>query len=323
MRNHKWNKLIVASLAASMLVTGCGSNSSNQKTSVMKRVTVETGEISQDSVVVAVGNEAVRYQEMRLYQYLMERQYVGVFAHKLWKYQIDQNQTLEDVAKEDIIDFVVQIKAIVGMAEDKKIKISNDDSDEALQKAEDVMEKASEDSKKRYGLTVQNLSKVFEDNILANKMFYILTDDVNTNISDEEARQMKAQIIYLSGDDVAKANKICEQAKKATNFLVFARDNSMRKQVEYQIGEDTQGIDVAVKNAALELKNQEISEVIQGDDGFYIVYCENRKDEKLTQERKESLVQEKQNSKFKKKYDKWIEKNEIQISSSFWKTFEL
>ena len=43
--------------------------------------------------------------------------------------------------------------------------------------------------KKTYSLSVQKISEIYQENFLAEKMFYVATDDADTNVSDEEARQ--------------------------------------------------------------------------------------------------------------------------------------
>ena len=40
-----------------------------------------------------------------------------------------------------------------------------------------------------YGLSVQKISEIYQENLLAEKMFYVATDEADTNVTDEEASE--------------------------------------------------------------------------------------------------------------------------------------
>lgn len=176
-------------MTISMLCNGCSSNNKGAKKRA--NVKLETGEISEDSIVMAVGNEGVRYSEMLHYRYLLQRQYEGGFSKELWDYELEEGKTIGDEAKQEIVGMITQLKVIKTEAKLEKIHLSNDEIDEALQQAEAVMSSASEEDKKTYALTVQGFSEIYQENILANKMFYIATDAVNTVVSDDMTAQEK------------------------------------------------------------------------------------------------------------------------------------
>lgn len=180
-------------VAVSMLCSGCASK--DKGTKGRSSVKLETGEIAEDSIVMAVGNEGVRYSEMLHYRYLLQRQYEGSFSKELWNYELEEGKTIGDEAKQEIVGMITQLKVIKAEAKTEKISLSNDEIDEALQQAEAVMVSVSEEDKKAYALTVQGFSEIYQENILANKMFYIATDAVNTTVSDDlSAEEKEAEI---------------------------------------------------------------------------------------------------------------------------------
>ena len=180
-------------MAVSMLCSGCASN--DKGTKKRSNVKLETGEIAEDSIVMAVGNEGVRYSEMLHYRYLLQRQYKGSFSEELWNYELEEGKTIGDEAKQEIVGMITQLKVIKTEAKAEKVRLSNDEVDEALQQAEAVMASVSEEDKKAYSLTVQGFSEIYQENILANKMFYIATDAVNTAVSEGlTAEEKEAEI---------------------------------------------------------------------------------------------------------------------------------
>ena len=63
-------------------------------------------------------------------------------------------------AKQEIVNMVTQLKVIAQAADRNEISLTNDEKDEAMQKAEKIMEKVSDSDKKKYYLSVQGLSKL-------------------------------------------------------------------------------------------------------------------------------------------------------------------
>jgi len=297
---------------------------------------LETGEVQENSVVIRVGDTAVRYREVRNYCYLLKEQYESSFGKKIWDYELGDGSTIGDEAKEEIINMITQLKVISATAESEKVTLTNDEKDEALQKAEKLMEKVTDKDKKSYHLSMQALEKIYEENALANKMFYISTDAADTEVTDEEARQVRIAYILIKEaggneaeeasdkEDVAKrAATLLKQAKKANDFLEFARENTEADSVELMIGEESTELEEEAVVAALSLKKGEISPVITGKSGYYIIYCINPMDEDATYARKEEIIEERQTSMFKKKYTEWLGEYEVDISKAFWKVFEI
>lgn len=333
----KKNRLIMTGIgiiiAASCVFSGCA-----KKKGIVR---LEKGDITENSVVMKIGNTGVKYSEVRNYCYLLKNQYEGKFGEQLWNYKLSDKATVGDEAKQEIVNMITQLKVIKETAEDEGVSLSNEEKDEAVQDAEELMAKASEEDKKNYFLSVQSLAGLYEDNILANKMFYFATDEADTDISDDEAKQISIQYIEVitNGKDqngtvinmdsatktkaLKRAEKIRKEALKAEDFQVFAEDNSDCAETQLICGRDTDKLDKKVVDAAFNLKKGDISSVIEGDSGYYIVYCVNDYDEDSTYARKEEIIEERQTSMFKDKYAEWLDGDKVSISSKFWNEFEI
>lgn len=337
MRKNKWLMTGVSlCLVISTLFTGCGGNKTNKSS-----VKLDSGKMEADSVVMGVGDEAVRYSEMMNYAYLMKRQYEGNFGNELWGYSVGENETVGDQAKQEIINMVTQLKVIQATAKKEKISLTNDEKDEALQKAEKIMEDVIEEEKQTYFLTIQGMSQIYEENILANKMFYISTDDADTQVSEEDARQIDIQYLQIltngldsSGKQIDMDETAREQARKhgeelqreatkTKDFLGLAKANSDALKQELVIGKNSEELEKPAIDAALSLQKGQVSGLIEGEQGFYVIYCVNDNDEDATQNRREEIIDERQTAMFVKKYNSWLEKCEVNISEDFWENFHL
>ncbi len=327
-------------LAASMLFSGCGKTTGTQKKTV-KSVRLETGDITQNSIVMKVGDTGVRYEEVLNYAYLLKKQYEGSFGKELWSYKIDADTSIGDKAKKEIVSMITQLKIIGENAAKQGIKLDGDEKDQALQDAEKLVKDANETDKKKYALTVQNVEGMFEDNILANKMFYVATDAADTNVTDDEAKQIKIQYLELitKGTDkngrkinmnvsekaktFSRIKGMLKEAKKAESFADYAEANTDSRTSEATIGKDTELLDKEAIDAAFSLKKGKMSNIIGGKTGYYIIYCVNDNDEDATYARKEEIINERQTKMFKDKYAEWLSESRVDISNKFWDVFTI
>ncbi len=149
-----------------------------------------SGDVSSDSVVMMVGDQQVRYSEVQAYCYFLKCQYEESFGSEIWSYPVSESETIGDQAKQEIVNMITQLKIISEEAQKRGIGLDADARDEALRQAEDLVRDASAKDKKKYVLSVQSISRIYQENALADKMFYVVTDSADTHVTDEEARQV-------------------------------------------------------------------------------------------------------------------------------------
>ena len=320
-------------MSLSLTLAGCGFKKEEAK--------LDTGEISANSVVMLVGDEQVRFSEVADYCYFLKCQYESSFGSDLWNYQVEESETIGDQAKQEIVNMITQLKIISAQAQKQGVTLTADEEDEAARQAEDLVGAASGEDKKKYSLNVQEISEIYQENALANKMFYVATDDVDTDISDEEARQVKLQVIQVktagqdeNGNTVPadsatikaakkRADKLYEQAQDTEDFLALAQKSSDSTRYEFTVGSDSEELEQAVITAAFSLTTGEISQVVEGEQGYYIVYCVDEMDEEATQAKKEEIISQRQTKAFTEKYAQWMQDMKVDINQSFWNDFSI
>jgi len=185
-------RLFCILLASVMVLPGC-----SKTNGIKKKAKLETGSIKDTSIVIKAGDTGVKYSEGRNYCYLLKCQYEASFGSKLWKYKINKDTTIGDEAKQEIVNVITQLKVIRKTADEMKVTLTSDEKDEAMRYAEEIVGSASAKDKEEYCLGIQGMAGLYEDNILAEKMFYIATDEADTVVTDEEARQADIQYIEI------------------------------------------------------------------------------------------------------------------------------
>ena len=110
-------------------------------------------------------------------------------------------------------------------------------------------------------------------------MFYVATDDADTNVNDDEAKQIKISYIELitKGTDkngrkvnmnaagkaktYKRMKEMLKEAKKADNFSDYAAVNTESRQSEVTIGKDTKLLDKEAVDAAFSLKKGKMTKM--------------------------------------------------------------
>lgn len=287
---NKWLLGMVTALTAAVLVTGCSLGK--------KSTSMESGDASGGSVVMMVGDQQVRRSEVLAYSYFLKCQYEDSFGKELWSYRISENETIGDQAKQEIVNMITQLKIISAVAEEQGVSLSMDEQDEALQQAESLVRNASAEDKEAYALTVQEISQVYQENALANKMFYVATDDADINVSDEEARQ-------------AVLESMQEEAGSGSG----AAGNDGANSEESENGSDEAG------NTGADSEESESSSDAADNAGDSTADREISED--AISQAKEQIIQERQSEMFIKKYNQWLQDKTVDINQNFWNEFSL
>ncbi len=334
MKNTVYKKVVFAAVMFLILLTftACGRDDDTEKIG---------GNIKElaEGVLMVVGNESVTYEEAFAYIYMLKQQYEPAMGEDIWDFQVEEGVSFETYAKDRIVDELTQVKIICQQGARMDIELDEDELQEAKNMAERFMETVSEEDAAEYRLTEEMMAGIYEDHILAEKVYEIVANEVDTNISDEEAKQITVQYLMVmtkgtdeNGNKVDMNEEEKRQAKKEakalykealeldTSFYSFADANSDVDEVEITFGKTDMPEDFG--DAAMQLKSEEISQLITGTNGYYIIYCVSDYDEDATLAKKEEIIAERQDELFRQKYTEWSEKYKLVISTAVWNEIE-
>lgn len=335
MRRRICIRTMAVLLACGMAVTAAGCSGPSSKTGgnagrVEKAEKVEKRKLESDSVVVSVGDETATYRELLVYMYILKTRYQDVFGDQVWSYKVDGERTMRSVAIEQVVNMITEMKVISRRAADLGIEISNDEREDIRQFAQTLLDKADKADVDSYMLDVDTITDVYCENETANKVYDACINGIATNISDEDAKQITVQYIYLqtsgknqSGVDVvlsqeavearrAEAKALRRSAKKAADFKAFAQANTEADEAQITFGKGD--MSEAFTNAAMALMPGQLSPVVEAPEGFYIIYCVSSNEPELTVKKREELIAEAQKANFESQYREWAAGYEVEVS---------
>lgn len=314
--------MISAIMCVSLMACG-GGEEPEETTSTEKAVSVSNNDLDSESVVISVGKTTIKYNEYQTYFYLMKNPYEGVLGEEIWNYSKadSEGRTLGQEAVEAVLRLIIQVKVICKEAAIQKVTLGTDEKEQASHNAKAVYDSLSDRVKEENGIDRGTLTRIFEENKLAQKMYNIEIGKVSADLTAEQIKAARVQLIYLKADDAnraevkEKAEQFRQSVKGAGNsFYMVAKNNTESDEVEVLVG----GSDKRTKLAktVLGMKKGAVSPVIEEKDGIYLAYCVQTDSKELETQYRNQVIMEKQTQAFQQAYSTWSDQFEVKVSKA-------
>lgn len=332
-------------LLSSMMVFAVGCSKTNDKKNNGANTKQESEEKGRTEVnnklfekeVVSVGDKKVLYSEAMAYFKSFQAQVEMQYGPDMWSIDFGSGQTFEELAKQDIMNMMVQNKIISQKADKFNVSISEDEEAEIKENTTKFLEGINEEDKAAYGITEEIVSNIFRDELLKQKVYEAATLDVDTEVSDNEAKQVTIQHLLIKnfktdeqGKDVEytaeekeaahkKAEKLLKEAKETDDFKKLAEANTEDRNVEYTFGK--REMVKEFEEAAFSMKPGQVSDIVETEYGYHILYCVNDFNKDATQAKKEEIIAERQAEVFQKLYEEWQKEVKVKVNDEVWDSF--
>ena len=333
-------KLLVLLLVLMLLLTaGCGKDGDSPKE-------LPTSDGFTNDVVMKIGTSEVSYKEANIYLMSMREEVEALYGSDIWDYVFTRDEiTYSELMKQQLLEKIEYIKLVCYMADEFGVALEADDILNVNEYTQKYMANLTEETAKKYGITEELIRGIYQDNVLARKIYETITLNADTSYTVEDYLTADFEYLYISryyedsegnvitieGDEYEalreKAEKLRSTAEEERNaalseedgsydFFDFAKDNSDASTVE--LTAKREDLPEASRDAAFNLADGELSQVIAEEDGFYIYYCVSSYDESASQEAEEALINAQAEEYFEDLYGKWKENVDIEVNEALW-----
>ena len=284
-----------------------------------------------------IGSKTCTVPEIMIYLTTFYNQYADIYGEEMWNYDFG-GVSLEEHAKDVVLSKMAQIKLMNLMAEEREITLSAEEEQKVLEAAALYYEKLEPEIKEQEKITETVVETVYREYALANKVYSNITETADMEISDDEARAVTVQAIYLknwklknqertplSESELLKVLQMAKDAldcaKEGQDFETLAIKYSDDKQYVKSFARGS--VEPHFEEVLFSMDTGDISNVIETKDGYYIVKCIRTMDYEATQENKKVLAEQRKKEAFTEAYTEVASNIHSQFKDKQWEKLTL
>lgn len=266
-----------------------------------------------DNKVFKIKEEVCTLPEARVVLTNYQNIYDTMYGIDLWDHGFKDNQ-LEKYVKDMTVSRLAQIMAMDYLAQENQVTLSEEEQAKVKEAAEAYFTSLNDAEKEYMQVKQGDIETLYTRYGLANKLYTFLTQGVNDEVSDEEARVMEAEQIFVSDDE--KAKEVEQQIKEGNDFLTVA--NRYNEAAEIEVFFSKNNLEQKVAEAVFSLENDEVSKKIKTDDGYYFVKCINHYDQERTDDNKSVILEERRKEAFDDVYQGFLTDLPSEFNEELW-----
>lgn len=325
-RLYKSVLLLLAVCLFCFVLAGCEKESEEKK-----KIVLTTG--FDENEIFRIGEEVCFRPEVMLYLTNMQNQYETVYGQEIWKKKIG-DITLEQKIKNMVLARIARIKTMVLLAKERGVTLSTEEEEKASEAASEYFSSLNDTEKQQIGVTLSDVKQSYLEYALANKVYDSIIQDTNPEISDDEARIVTVSQIVIKtynldedGNRVdysaeakrsagEKAQEIKSKLKNGEEFDSLAAKYNEEEQISVSFSKGEK--DSVYEEAAFNLGEGEISDVLDTKEGFVILRCDSALDRQQTDENKVRIVKQRKEEAFSQIYNDFLKTQIRKINDDLW-----
>ncbi len=297
------------------------------------------------TVVATYGDEKIYLDEanfwLRYQQWMNEAYYWDLYTYfgydNMWTAEYDEDTTMADYFKENVMAQILQTRILLDHAEDYEIELTDDQKTEVSDFVSEFLETYPLFTNQT-DATEEQIVEWMEMNATANLVAQAVKDAAEISISDEDCQQYSIEYILVEEEDETTEEETTEEETSADETAeaeteedgsTAATGEELAQQVyemaedgfEFSDIEDTLGVTSSTESylvtgeestditytTSAEMEAGEIQMVQEEGTGWYIIKKTNDLDEDATEEKREELTEEAEDEAFNEVYAEWAE----------------
>lgn len=287
----------------------------------------------EEDVVFKIEDISCTKPEIMIYLVNTENIYDEVFGEKIWKVPYD-GKDVESRYKETILARISQIKAMNLYAKEIGVNLNDEEKKNISMAANEYFSSLSNEEKQLFNVSEELLYNMYAEFAVANKVYEEVTKGVNPEISDDEARTVTIRSILIKtynidengnkiqysqqmkADAMKRAYEILGKIKAGEEFEILEADYNEDEKSSYSFARGV--MPKVIEDAAFNLDEGEVSDVIESEYGYHIIKVISNFDEEQTDINKQLIVSKRKEEAFVETYDNYIKTLTSSINMDLW-----
>lgn len=329
-RNKKmklFKKIACIGLSTCMMfsMAGCGDGEN-------KKVVLTTG--FEKNEVFRIEDVSCMKPEIMVYLTNTQNQYEQVYGEEIWETSVGEI-TLEENVKDIVLAKIARIKTLNLMAKEYDVTLNDAEMNKVKVAADEYYDSLSETERDLLDIDKALITNLYRECAIADKVCEAILEDINPEVSDDEARIVTVEHIFMktymldgTGQKVpyTKAMKqkvyndmqdILEKAESGEysfKALMDEYNEAELNTISFGKGE----VDKAFEDTAFNMETGELSGIVEGEDGYYIVKCTNTFDKEETDANKLKIIEKRREEAFYIEYEGFVATLTRDLNEKLW-----
>ena len=340
--------VILGILAVIVLCAGVCYMQLRPRAVLVVSTTDENGTQKKDTVYMKEAVYSIYQVENQYNQY--SSIYQQLYGKTYWEMEdVDsKGRNGASAAKKQVMDSLKQREVLYMEAQKRGYSLTAEEEKTAENNVTDTMKNFTDKQKKLEGLDEKTLKSEFKKNALAEKFRQILIKEsgvdeeaLKATVNKKDYRQYTLQYYKVSNQETSgeetkevsaeqkqtnltNMQALQEKAKTAEDFTKLLDDND-KTGIQYQTEnlikkdlKDSTFLNKKLRKQIMEMDNGQISDIIEGDDGYYLIKMVNNDDSEAYDNQCQSVVNEEETKQFNARYAEFAP-NYVTEVQSYWK----
>lgn len=310
-------------LACASLITGCAS-------------------VNLDTAVAVVNGEEIPFGvakfDAKMQQVTYETYYGSMFGDNMWDQTIGDDKTFGESTLEGILEDLKEMYIVNQHAGDYRVALTEEETANIAATAAQFVKDNSKEALETMGANEEMITEYLTKYTIQGKVVDAIKAGADTVVADEDAAQRTFSYVLVStsgttdaeGNTVeltdeekaakkAEAQGIVDAVAAGGEFEKTVTDAGLTVSNASYGKDDDAGMDAAVITAADALEEGDISQIVETDNGYYVLSLVSAFDQEQTESRRAEIISERQDTLYDDTYTKWQEASEITVNEKVWK----
>lgn len=287
--------------------------------------------------VFKLGKETVYLDEVWIYARTVMDGYEKKYGSQVWGIETADSdgsvRSMEDITRQDVIEDICATKLLVDQADAYQVSLTDAEKTDAVSQAKSFYQNLTDTQISQMGISQETVQKVFEDNVLADKVYNAVMSAGNVEVSDEEARMTTIYDMYFAcykEDDAGNIEAFADADRQSQ--LALAQEamrllDDPENPVDYDTIVSKYGLQYGgsrtlsyaelvseygelLVNTLYALENGQHTDVVETEYGYHIIGMVALTDESATAAKKQELLDAKQKEYFEAQLETWLSKTD-------------
>ena len=268
--------------------------------------------------VFQIGEVSCGVKEAKLYLANYQNIYGEAYTLDLRGHDFG-DESLEEYIKTITLNKLVTVACMIQLAEQQGLALTEEDEANILAAAGAYYDSLTEEDKDYLGVSEVDIAEYYRHYVLAQKVYFYLTGEINGEVSDDEARVMEVMQIFVT--DAGDAALVREKLLNGEDFASVANMYNELPSIQANICRDD--LPEEAEAVAFQLDNNEVSEVIAVEEGYYFIKCLDKYNEELTEANKVTIVEKREKEAFDDVYNGFVDSLTSYINEDVWESLKV